>query len=50
MSVLLETSVGDIVVDLLTEFAPRSCEKWVAPNPRLQAYFDIHCEVTELRD
>ena len=27
MSVLLETSVGDIVIDLLVDFAPRSCEK-----------------------
>lgn len=27
MSVLLETSVGDIVIDLLVDFAPRACEK-----------------------
>jgi hypothetical protein len=27
MSVLLETSVGDIVIDLLVEHAPRCCEK-----------------------
>ena len=27
MSVLLETSVGDIVIDLLVDFAPKSCEK-----------------------
>ncbi|KAI0473305.1 hypothetical protein GGR56DRAFT_667447 [Xylariaceae sp. FL0804] len=29
MSVLLETSAGDIVVDLLTEFAPRECENFL---------------------
>ncbi|MCJ1246946.1 Peptidyl-prolyl cis-trans isomerase cyp6 [Trapelia coarctata] len=29
MSVLLETSVGDIVIDLLVEHAPRSCENFV---------------------
>lgn len=27
MSVLLETSLGDIVIDLLTESSPRACEK-----------------------
>ena len=29
MSVILETSVGDIVVDLLINDAPRCCEKYV---------------------
>jgi hypothetical protein len=29
MSVLLETSRGDLVIDLLVEVAPKSCEKWV---------------------
>ncbi|KAI9848304.1 MAG: Peptidyl-prolyl cis-trans isomerase cyp6 [Sclerophora amabilis] len=29
MSVLLETSVGDIVIDLLVDYAPRSCENFV---------------------
>ena len=29
MSVLLETSVGDIVVDLLVDHAPKLCEKYV---------------------
>ncbi|KAI9825654.1 MAG: Peptidyl-prolyl cis-trans isomerase cyp6 [Thelocarpon impressellum] len=29
MSVLLETSVGDIVIDLLVEYAPKSCENFV---------------------
>lgn len=27
MSVLLETSVGDIVIDLLVDYAPKMCEK-----------------------
>lgn len=27
MSVLLETSAGDIVIDLLVDYAPRLCEK-----------------------
>lgn len=27
MSVLLETSVGDIVIDLLADYAPKCCEK-----------------------
>ena len=27
MSVLLETSLGDLVVDLLVDHAPRACEK-----------------------
>jgi hypothetical protein len=27
MSVLLETSAGDIVIDLLIEYAPKLCEK-----------------------
>lgn len=29
MSVILETSLGDLVVDLLVEDAPKSCEKSV---------------------
>jgi hypothetical protein len=29
MSVLLETSRGDLVIDLLVEVAPKTCEKWV---------------------
>lgn len=29
MSVLLETTVGDIVIDLLTDHAPKLCEKYV---------------------
>lgn len=29
MSVLLETSVGDIVIDLLVDHAPKLCEKYV---------------------
>lgn len=33
MSVLLETSVGDIVIDLLVDHAPKLCEKY-APPPR----------------
>lgn len=27
MSVLLETSLGDIVIDLLTAYTPKNCEK-----------------------
>lgn len=27
MSVLLETSAGDIVIDLLVDYAPKLCEK-----------------------
>ena len=27
MSVLLETSLGDITIDLLVDYAPRNCEK-----------------------
>ena len=34
MSVLLETSAGDIVIDLLVDYAPKLCEKYV-PNPHL---------------
>ncbi|KAI9682970.1 MAG: Peptidyl-prolyl cis-trans isomerase cyp6 [Trizodia sp. TS-e1964] len=29
MSVLLETSVGDIVIDLLVEYAPKTCENFL---------------------
>lgn len=29
MSVLLETSLGDIVIDLLVEHAPKTCLKYV---------------------
>ena len=29
MSVLLETSLGDIVIDLLVESAPKCCEKYI---------------------
>ncbi|MCJ1379145.1 Peptidyl-prolyl cis-trans isomerase cyp6 [Xylographa soralifera] len=29
MSVLLETSIGDIVIDLLVDYAPRSCENFI---------------------
>lgn len=29
MSVLLETSAGDIVIDLLVDYAPKLCEKCV---------------------
>ncbi|KAL9121553.1 MAG: hypothetical protein Q9187_001887 [Circinaria calcarea] len=29
MSVLLETSLGDIVIDLLVDYAPRSCENFL---------------------
>jgi hypothetical protein len=35
MSVLLETSVGDIVIDLLTDYAPKCCEKYVGPHVSL---------------
>jgi len=27
MSVLIETSAGDIVIDLLVDYAPKLCEK-----------------------
>ena len=29
MSVILETSLGDLVIDLLVDDAPKSCEKYV---------------------
>lgn len=29
MSVLIETSLGDITIDLLVDYAPRACEKYV---------------------
>ena len=32
MSVLLETSAGDIVIDLLVDYAPKMCEKYVIPS------------------
>lgn len=31
MSVLLETSLGDITIDLLVDDAPKCCEKYVDP-------------------
>jgi hypothetical protein len=31
MSVLLETSAGDIVIDLLVDYSPKLCEKYDAP-------------------
>lgn len=31
MSVLLETSLGDIVIDLLVDESPKACEKYVVP-------------------
>ncbi len=34
MSVLLETSAGDIVIDLLVDYAPKLCEKYVSQIPR----------------
>lgn len=33
MSVLLETSAGDIVIDLLVDYAPKLCEKYARPLP-----------------
>lgn len=33
MSVLLETSAGDIVIDLLVEHAPKLCEKYAFSIP-----------------
>jgi hypothetical protein len=30
MSALLETSLGDIVIDLLVDDSPRACEKYVS--------------------
>lgn len=33
MSVLLETSLGDIVIDLLVGESPKACEKYVASFP-----------------
>jgi len=33
MSVLLETSKGDIVIDLFVDEAPKCCEKYVPPKP-----------------
>ncbi len=38
MSVLLETSVGDIVIDLLVDHAPKLCEKSVPPQPRKKPF------------
>ncbi len=35
MSVILETSLGDIVIDLLVEEAPNSCQKYVDPDSQL---------------
>lgn len=32
MSALLETSLGDIVIDLLVDDSPRACEKYVAES------------------
>jgi hypothetical protein len=32
MSALLETSLGDIVIDLLVDDSPRACEKYVFPG------------------
>lgn len=32
MSVLLETSLGEVVVDLLVGSAPKCCEKSVSPS------------------
>lgn len=33
MSVLLETSAGDIVIDLLVDYAPKECQKYVVARP-----------------
>lgn len=30
MSALLETSLGDIVIDLLVDESPKACEKYVS--------------------
>jgi peptidyl-prolyl cis-trans isomerase-like 4 len=30
MSVLIETSAGDIVIDLLVDYVPKMCEKCVS--------------------
>lgn len=35
MSVLLETSAGDIVIDLLVDYSPKLCEKWVEATQTL---------------
>lgn len=37
MSVLVETSVGDIVIDLLVDYAPKACEKYVSVPATLRA-------------
>lgn len=40
MSVLLETSAGDIVIDLLVDYAPKECEKYVSSPARfLQPHY-----------
>lgn len=49
MSVLLETSAGDIVIDLLVDYAPKLCEKYVpfpasTPPSRLSCSADQACD------
>ena len=42
MSVLLETSAGDIVIDLLVDYAPKLCEKCVFPPLSLYSLYSDH--------
>lgn len=41
MSALLETSLGDIVIDLLVDDSPRACEKYVFSSSTLNPPTDI---------
>lgn len=43
MSVLLETSAGDIVIDLLVDYAPKMCEKYVSPHTVVPYLFIRDC-------
>lgn len=47
MSVLLETSAGDIVIDLLVDHAPKLCEKSV-PTPTPLQLFVAMCLLTTM--
>lgn len=42
MSVLLETSAGDIVIDLLVDYAPKECQKYVVAHSPGREYMRVN--------
>lgn len=48
MSVLFETSLGDIVIDLEVEQAPELCSNFLKVHPSLSSYFSSSSETDHI--